>query len=89
METSTLTTKGQLLIPKRLREKYGIKPGIKIIFEEGKNGLTVKPMDKNYFQQFLGKYKNSLPTKEEWLKYKKEERILEENELKKIGKKLK
>ena len=89
METSTLTTKGQLLIPKRLREKYGIKPGIKIIFEEGKNGLIVKPMDKNYFQQFLGKYKNSLPTKEEWLKYKKEERILEENELKKIGKKLK
>lgn len=86
METSILTTKGQLLIPKRLREKYGIKPGIKITFEEGKNGLIVKPMDKNYFQQFLGKYKNSLPTKQEWLKYKKEERELEENKIKRLNK---
>ena len=87
METSVLTSKGQLLIPKRLREKYGIKPGIKIIFEEGKNGLIVKPMDKNYFQQFLGKYKKSMPTKDEWLEYKKEERRLEDNKLKRFDKK--
>lgn len=86
METSVLTSKGQLLIPKRLREKYGIKPGIRVTFDESKKGLIVKPMDKNYFQQFLGKYKDSLPTKEEWLKYKKEERQLEENKIKRLNK---
>ncbi len=75
-----------MLIPKRLREKYGIKPGIKITFEESKNGLIVKPMDKKYFEQFLGKYKNSLPTKDEWLKYKKEERELEEKKIKRLNK---
>ncbi len=32
METSVLTSKGQLLIPKRIRTKYGIKPGEKIAF---------------------------------------------------------
>ncbi|MFN2438242.1 MAG: AbrB/MazE/SpoVT family DNA-binding domain-containing protein [Chitinophagaceae bacterium] len=87
METSILTPKGQLLIPKRLRDKYGLQPGIKIVFEESKNGLIVKPMNKNYFKQFRGKYKN-LPTKEEWLKYKKEERAIEDNKLKRFDKKL-
>ena len=86
METSVLTSKGQLIIFKRLREKYGIKPGIRITFDESKNGLIVKLMDKNYFQQFLGKYRDSLLTKEEWLKYKKEERQLEENKIKRLNK---
>ncbi len=81
METSVLTSKGQLLIPKRLRDKYGIKPGVKVIFEEGKNGLIVKAMDKQYFRQFLGKYKSSMPTKEEWLKYKEEEKMMEEKKI--------
>ncbi|MBC7651401.1 MAG: AbrB/MazE/SpoVT family DNA-binding domain-containing protein, partial [Deinococcales bacterium] len=34
METSVLTSKGQLLIPKRIRNKYGIQSGVKVIFEE-------------------------------------------------------
>ena len=40
METSVLTSKGQLLIPKRLRTKYGIKSGIKVVFEENGQQLT-------------------------------------------------
>ncbi len=49
METSILTTKGQLLIPKRLRSKYGIKSGVKVIFEETHNGLVIRPMNEEYF----------------------------------------
>jgi AbrB family looped-hinge helix DNA binding protein len=41
METSVLTTKGQLLIPKRLRNKYGIKSGVKVVFEETDKGVLI------------------------------------------------
>ena len=52
METSVLTFKGQLLIPKRLRDKYGVEPGIKIIFEETPDGVLVKPMNAEFFKQY-------------------------------------
>ncbi len=52
MEVSVVTTKGQVVIPAKLRRKYGIKIGTKIQFEE-KNGeivmlaLTEETIDKN------------------------------------------
>lgn len=85
MYNTLLNSKYQLRIPKQLREKYGFKPGIKINFEETKNGLLLKPFDKYYFLQFQGMSKN-LPSKQEWLEYKKEERELEENKMNRIFK---
>jgi AbrB family looped-hinge helix DNA binding protein len=58
METSILTSKGQLLIPKRLRNKYGIKAGIKVAFIESTEGLLLKAMDENFFNQFVGLLKD-------------------------------
>ena len=72
METSILTTKGQLLIPKRIRNKYGIKSGVKIAFLESPAGVVIKPMDAAYFESFAGLYKDSLPTSDEYIKLKKE-----------------
>jgi len=40
METSITTSKGQVVIPKRLRRKYGIKPGTKVGFID-KNGEII------------------------------------------------
>ena len=54
METSVLTSKGQLLIPKRLRTKYGIKSGGKVIFEETDKGVLITPMNEQYFKSFAG-----------------------------------
>ena len=45
METSVLTFKGQLLIPKRLRKKYGIEAGMKVIFEEAEGALLIRPIN--------------------------------------------
>ncbi len=73
METSVLTSKGQLLVPKRLRNKYGIKSGVKIIFEETPNGLIIKPMDEQYFKSFMGILKSTGNLKEEIKKMKAEE----------------
>jgi len=86
METSVLTTKGQLLIPKRIRNKYGIKSGVKVAFLETPQGVVIKPMDAAYFESFAGLYKDSLPSTEEYLKMKKEEVKLEEEKINKVFK---
>ena len=40
---TTVTQKGQVTLPKRLREAVGIKEYDKVIIESGKNHLLVKP----------------------------------------------
>ena len=80
METSVLTSKGQLLIPKRLRTKYGIKSGIKVVFEETDKGVLITPMNEQYFKSFAGILKGgNLAT--DIKKMKEEEKALEENKL--------
>ena len=86
METSTLTSKGQLLIPKRIRNKYGIKTGVKVAFVETEDGLMIKAMDHEYFEQYAGMFKDSLPSTDELKKMKKEEIDLEDKKMKKIFK---
>ena len=81
METSILTTKGQLLIPRRIRNKYGIKAGIRVAFLETPQGVVIKPMDAAYFESFAGLYKDSLSSIEEYRKWKKEEVKLEEEKI--------
>ena len=78
METSVLTSKGQLLIPKRLRDKYGIKAGVKVAFIESGGGLMLKAMDEAYFDQFAGLLKDAVPTTAEYKRWKKEEQAKEE-----------
>lgn len=78
METSVLTSKGQLLIPKRLRNKYGIKPGVKVAFFESSSGVLIKPMDEDFFNQFVGMLKNETPSPEEYKAWKKEDLKSEE-----------
>lgn len=78
METSVLTSKGQLLIPKRLRNKYGIKSGVKVAFIETEEGLVLKAMDHGYFEQFAGILKDSAPSLSELKAWKQDEKIKEE-----------
>ena len=78
METSVLTTKGQLLIPKRIRNKYGIKSGVKVIFEETEKGLIIRPMNEEYFNSFRGIIKSTGNLKEEMREMKEEEKRLED-----------
>ena len=81
METSILTSKGQILIPKRLRTKYGIKSGIKVAFLETPQGVVLKPMDDDYFENLAGSLKDMLPSTTEYKKIKQDEKSLEEKKL--------
>jgi AbrB family looped-hinge helix DNA binding protein len=78
METSILTSKGQLLIPKRIRTKYGIKSGVKVIFEETESGVIIRAMNEDYFNSFRGIFKHSGNLKEEMKEMKDEEKRLED-----------
>jgi antitoxin PrlF len=39
MPTATMTSKGQITIPVKVRKALGLKPGAQIDFYEGENGL--------------------------------------------------
>lgn len=78
METSILTSKGQLLIPKRLRTKYGITSGVKIILEETEHGVLITPMNEQYFKSFSGILQSTGHLREEMKAMKQEEKKLEE-----------
>ena len=82
METSILTTKGQLLIPKRLRTKYGIKSGVKVVFEETDKGVLLTPMNEQYFKSFAGILKSTGGLKEDMKQMKEEEKLIEEKKMK-------
>ena len=44
METGYVTSKGQLVIPSKLRSKFGIKPGTRVNFFEEKDGIKIIPV---------------------------------------------
>jgi AbrB family looped-hinge helix DNA binding protein len=87
METSILTTKGQLLIPKRIRNKYGIKSGVKVIFEETEKGVIIRPMNEEYFNSFRGIIKSTGNLKEEMKEMKDAEKRLEDRKFNLLFKK--
>jgi len=43
IETATMSTKGQVIIPARLRKKYGLKKGKRILFMEEQGYIKVLP----------------------------------------------
>ena len=54
MHTSTVTQKGQIVIPAPLRRKLGFDQGTKVVIVEADGGIEVRPLDSDYFAQFAG-----------------------------------
>ena len=56
MVTAKVTSKGQITIPKKVREKLGVRPGEAVGFEE-KDGLLIitKVMTTSPFDKWMGK----------------------------------
>jgi len=55
-----VTTKGQVTIPKKLRDRYGIMPGALIDFVEGADGIQLRKVVKKEGKGVLGCLKNEL-----------------------------
>jgi AbrB family looped-hinge helix DNA binding protein len=58
METSYVTSKGQLVVPAKLRRKYGIKPGTKVRFLERDHEIIFQPMTNEYIRSVCGMLKS-------------------------------
>jgi antitoxin PrlF len=44
MKVSQLTAKGQVTLPKDLRERFNLEPGSRVAFEEEPDGIKVRPV---------------------------------------------
>jgi AbrB family looped-hinge helix DNA binding protein len=84
MQLGILTTKGQIVIPKALRDKYKLKPGTKVFFEETADGIIMKQVDAAFIRSAKGMIpakKGEKPMTEWWPEYKAAESALEERKL--------
>jgi len=54
METSIVRVKGQIVVPVRMRRKFGIKKGTKVAFIEQNGKLIIQPLDRIYFESLAG-----------------------------------
>ena len=57
MDAAYVTSKGQLLIPSRIRRRFGIKPGTRIVFVEEGDRIIFQPVTREYINSFCGVFK--------------------------------
>lgn len=84
MESSIITAKGQIAIPKLLRDKYQLKPGTKVYFEETTYGINLRQINPDFIKKAKGiipKTKDKKRIDEWWPKYKADEITLEDRKL--------
>ena len=54
MVTTIVTTKGQIVIPSRIRRKLNIKEGTRLSIEEKGDQLVLQPLTTEYFKKIAG-----------------------------------
>ncbi len=79
-ETAWFTTKGQVVIPLRLRKQFEIEDGTKVVVQATPEGILLKPVTRWAIERGFGllKRKGGKPFQEEWTEHKREERELED-----------
>jgi AbrB family looped-hinge helix DNA binding protein len=79
-----MTSKGRLVVPARLRRKYGIEPGTKICFIEWNDEILFRPVTRQYIRSVCGMLKGHTLGTQELLKERATEKKREEASLKKF-----
>jgi AbrB family looped-hinge helix DNA binding protein len=54
MRSATLSVKGQIVVPAKIRKKLGLKKGSRVAIIEEPNGFSVRPLERQYFEQYAG-----------------------------------
>jgi len=78
MATSTTSAKGQIVIPKKERERLGIKPKSKVLVEVVNDHIEIRPLPKNPVEYFCGIFKEGSSLTEALLRERKEDLKREE-----------
>jgi len=74
--TSVVTTKGQMVIPARIRRRHGIKRGTRVCLIEQGQEIVLKPLTPEYFQRAAGILGTSGKVLKAFLEEKRRERAL-------------
>lgn len=75
-ETSVVTSKGQLVIPARLRRRFGIRKGTLVTFGEEKGKLVLQPVTRAYIRSLRGSLRGGQSCLDDLLSERKRERKL-------------
>ena len=54
MTTTVVTTKGQVVIPSKVRRRLNLKAGTKLYIEERGDEIVLKPITPAYFEKIAG-----------------------------------
>jgi AbrB family looped-hinge helix DNA binding protein len=73
LETVSFGTKGQVVIPRRLRREFEIESGTKATVVATADGILLKPITRTYIKSLRGKYQH-LPLLETLEEIKREEK---------------
>jgi AbrB family looped-hinge helix DNA binding protein len=76
VEASVVTTKGQLVIPARLRRRFGIKKGTMVTFMEDDGRIIVQPVTREFIRGLRGSLKGEPSALAGLLAERKRERTL-------------
>ena len=81
METVWFTSKGQVVIPRRLRKEFNIEEGTRAVVTATPDGILIKPVTRHAIDRLRGILKRKPGGKsfaEEWAEHKREELEIEE-----------
>ena len=82
MPISTLSSKGQLVIPKEIREALGVKPGQRVFFKIVKDHLVeIAPLPEDPVRHFCGIFKEGPSLTRALLREREEDKKREEKKL--------
>jgi len=54
MDKTTVTGKGQIVIPSRLRQKLNIRPGTRVSIFERNGEIVIRPITDEYIESCIG-----------------------------------
>jgi AbrB family looped-hinge helix DNA binding protein len=82
MEEATITSKGQIVVPARLRRRYGLKPGMKVYFIEQNDEILFQPLSRETIRSVHGLLTSNTSVTKELLKERAKDREHEEAKIK-------
>ncbi len=74
MVTSTLTSKGQIVIPSQIRHHFGLKKGMRLCITEEDNKIVLQPLTSEYFKGKAGFLNTSGKCSKSLLRERKKDR---------------
>lgn len=73
--------KGQVVIPKIIREQFKIRPGVKLALRVENNHIVLQPIPEDPIKALRGSLKGKGPSTSELLESRKKERLNEEQKI--------